>query len=146
MLDGSPMTCTGETLAEQVARIDPPAPDGEVVHPAPGNHAPSGVVHGGLYSAAAGSAASIGTSPAGRGCGEFAVAVHNETDFPRSETKGTVDAVTEAIRQGRSQQLWLVTVTRRDDGQQLARTHVRLHDVAPPTGKPRRSEEGAPRS
>ena len=33
MLDGSPMTCTGETLAEQVARIDPPAPDGEVVHP-----------------------------------------------------------------------------------------------------------------
>ncbi|MHA6616620.1 dihydroxy-acid dehydratase domain-containing protein [Pseudonocardia sp. DLS-67] len=33
VLDGSPMTCTGETLAEQVARIDPPAPDGEVVHP-----------------------------------------------------------------------------------------------------------------
>src|SRR5918999_1411295 len=33
VLDGSPMTCTGETLAEQVARIAPPAPDGEVVHP-----------------------------------------------------------------------------------------------------------------
>ena len=33
VLDGSPMTCTGETLAEQVARLDPPAPDGEVVHP-----------------------------------------------------------------------------------------------------------------
>jgi dihydroxy-acid dehydratase len=27
------MTCTGETLAEQVARLDPPAPDGDVIHP-----------------------------------------------------------------------------------------------------------------
>jgi dihydroxy-acid dehydratase len=33
MLDGSTMTCTGETLAEQVARLDPPAPDGDVIHP-----------------------------------------------------------------------------------------------------------------
>ena len=32
-LDGSAMTCTGETLAEQVARLAPPAPDGDVVHP-----------------------------------------------------------------------------------------------------------------
>jgi dihydroxy-acid dehydratase len=32
-LDGSALTCTGETLAEQVARLDPPAPDGDVVHP-----------------------------------------------------------------------------------------------------------------
>jgi dihydroxy-acid dehydratase len=32
-LDGSTLTCTGETLAEQVARLDPPAPDGDVLHP-----------------------------------------------------------------------------------------------------------------
>ena len=32
-LDGTPLTCTGETLAEQVARLAPPAPDGDVVHP-----------------------------------------------------------------------------------------------------------------
>ena len=32
-LDGSALTCTGETLAEQVERLDPPAPDGEVVLP-----------------------------------------------------------------------------------------------------------------
>ena len=32
-LDGSTMTCTGETLAAQVARLDPPAPDGDVIHP-----------------------------------------------------------------------------------------------------------------
>jgi dihydroxy-acid dehydratase len=31
-LDGSVLTCTGETLARQVARLDPPAPDGDVVH------------------------------------------------------------------------------------------------------------------
>lgn len=32
-LDGTAMTCTGETLAEQIARLDPPAPDGNVVLP-----------------------------------------------------------------------------------------------------------------
>ena len=31
-LDGMTRTCTGETLAEQVRRLDPPAPDGEVIH------------------------------------------------------------------------------------------------------------------
>jgi dihydroxy-acid dehydratase len=31
-LDGSCMTCTGESLAEQVRRLDPPKPDHEVVH------------------------------------------------------------------------------------------------------------------
>ena len=33
LLDGTCMTCTGETLADQVARLGPPAPDGEVIHP-----------------------------------------------------------------------------------------------------------------
>jgi len=32
-LDGDTMTCTGETLAEQVRRIGPPAPDHRVIHP-----------------------------------------------------------------------------------------------------------------
>ncbi len=32
LLDGSCITCTGETLAEQVERLNPPAPDGEVIH------------------------------------------------------------------------------------------------------------------
>jgi dihydroxy-acid dehydratase len=30
-LDGSCITCTGETLAEQIMRLDPPQPDGEVI-------------------------------------------------------------------------------------------------------------------
>ena len=33
LLDGAVLTCTGETLAEQVRRLDPPAPDGDVIHP-----------------------------------------------------------------------------------------------------------------
>jgi dihydroxy-acid dehydratase len=32
LLDGSCITCTGETLAEQVARLHPPGPDHEVIH------------------------------------------------------------------------------------------------------------------
>jgi dihydroxy-acid dehydratase len=32
LLDGSALTCTGETLADQVSRLDPPAPDGDVIH------------------------------------------------------------------------------------------------------------------
>lgn len=33
LIDGSAMTCTGKTMAENLAEIDPPAPDGVVVHP-----------------------------------------------------------------------------------------------------------------
>ena len=32
LLDGSCVTCTGETLADQVARLRPPAPDGDVIY------------------------------------------------------------------------------------------------------------------
>jgi dihydroxy-acid dehydratase len=32
-LDGDTITCTGETLAQQVRRLDPPPPDGEVIFP-----------------------------------------------------------------------------------------------------------------
>jgi dihydroxy-acid dehydratase len=31
-LDGDAITCTGDTLAAQVTRLDPPCPDGEVIH------------------------------------------------------------------------------------------------------------------
>ncbi|MEY2418344.1 MAG: dihydroxy-acid dehydratase [Actinomycetota bacterium] len=41
-LDGTTVTCTGETLAEQVARLDPPAPDGNVVLPLASPFKPTG--------------------------------------------------------------------------------------------------------
>ena len=33
LLNGETLTCTGETLAEQVKRLNPPAPDGKVIYP-----------------------------------------------------------------------------------------------------------------
>ncbi len=41
-LDGSAITCTGETLAEQVERLAPPAPDGDVIHPVANPFKPTG--------------------------------------------------------------------------------------------------------
>jgi len=31
-LDGTPMTCTGETLADQIERLAPPLPDHDVIY------------------------------------------------------------------------------------------------------------------
>src|SRR5256884_8564712 len=42
VLDGDCITCTGETLAEQVARLAPPPPDGEVIHPLSAPFKPTG--------------------------------------------------------------------------------------------------------
>ncbi len=42
LLNGDVPTCTGETLAEQVARLDPPAADGDVVHPVAKPYKPTG--------------------------------------------------------------------------------------------------------
>jgi dihydroxy-acid dehydratase len=42
VLDGSCVTCTGETLAEQVTRLAPPPPDGEVIHPLSAPFKPTG--------------------------------------------------------------------------------------------------------
>lgn len=42
LLNGDVMTCTGETLAEQVARLAPPAPDGEVIYSVKAPYKPTG--------------------------------------------------------------------------------------------------------
>jgi len=42
VLDGDCITCTGETLAEQVTRLAPPPPDGEVIHPLSAPFKPTG--------------------------------------------------------------------------------------------------------
>ena len=42
LLNGDVLTCTGDTLAEQVARLDPPAPDGEVIHTVKSPYKPTG--------------------------------------------------------------------------------------------------------
>jgi dihydroxy-acid dehydratase len=42
VLDGDCITCTGETLAGQVARLAPPPPDGTVIHPLSAPFKPTG--------------------------------------------------------------------------------------------------------
>lgn len=98
----------------------------------PDQHTPWGVVHGGVYCTVVESAASIGASAAVLERGQFAVGVHNQTDFLRPMTTGRLDVVAEPIQQGRTLQLWLVTLTRADDGKTVARGQVRLQNVPLP--------------
>ncbi len=98
----------------------------------PDQHTPWGVVHGGLYCTVVESAASIGASAAVAERGQFAVGVNNNTDFLRPMTAGRLDVVAEPVQQGRTLQLWLVTLTRSDDGKPVARGHVRLQNVRRP--------------
>ena len=95
------------------------------------HHTPWGVVHGGMYCSVVESAASIGASTAVLEHGQFAVGVNNNTDFLRAMTEGRVDVVAEPIQQGRTQQLWQVSLTL-DDGKLVARGQVRLQNVALP--------------
>ncbi|HEY7342566.1 MAG TPA: PaaI family thioesterase [Ktedonobacterales bacterium] len=90
---------------------------------------PWGVIHGGVYTTAIESVASVGASAAVFEQGQFAVGLNNSTDFLRSMREGTVDIVAEPVIQGRTQQLWRVTITRREDGKAVAQGQVRLQNV-----------------
>jgi uncharacterized protein (TIGR00369 family) len=94
------------------------------------HHTPWGVVHGGVYTSAIESAASIGASTAVQDSGQFAVGVHNATDFLRAMTEGRVDVEAVPVQQSRVQQLWDVRLTN-PDGKLVARGSVRLQNVAP---------------
>ncbi|MGY1687961.1 PaaI family thioesterase [Geodermatophilus sp. SYSU D00867] len=95
----------------------------------PDHHTPWGVVHGGVYCTVIESAASIGASTAVADRGQFAVGVNNSTDFLRPVTAGRLDVVAEPVQQGRTLQLWLVQLTRAEDGKLVARGQVRLQNV-----------------
>ena len=93
------------------------------------HHTPWGVVHGGVYTTAVETIASVGASVAVKDRGEFAVGVNNTTDFLRSLREGRVDIVAEPVIQGRVQQLWVVKITRHEDGKAVAEGRVRLQNV-----------------
>jgi 1,4-dihydroxy-2-naphthoyl-CoA hydrolase len=95
------------------------------------HHTPWGVVHGGVYCTVIESAASIGASTAVTSRGQFSVGVNNSTDFLRPMTAGRLDVVAEPVQQGKTLQLWLVTLTR-EDGKLVARGQVRLQNVPLP--------------
>ncbi|HET9849314.1 MAG TPA: PaaI family thioesterase [Candidatus Dormibacteraeota bacterium] len=98
----------------------------------PDQHTPWGVVHGGAYTTAIESVASVGASAAVLERGQFAVGVNNNTDFIRPLVAGKVQVVAEPIQQGATQQLWQVLITRSSDGKLLARGQVRLQNVPLP--------------
>jgi 1,4-dihydroxy-2-naphthoyl-CoA hydrolase len=97
------------------------------------HHTPWGVVHGGVYTTAVESAASVGASIAVQEKGQFAVGVNNSTDFLRPMKEGRVDVVAEPIMQGQIQQLWQVIIARHEDGKDVARGQVRLQNVPLPS-------------
>lgn len=96
------------------------------------HHTPWGVVHGGVYTSIVESAGSIGASHAVADRGEFAVGVHNATDFLRPSQGARVAVETTALYQGRTQQLWEVIITDAATGKQLSRGQLRLQNVPLP--------------
>ncbi len=94
------------------------------------HHTPWGIVHGGVYSTAIESAASIGASSAVRDKGQVAVGLTNTTHFLRSLVSGRVAVEADAVYQGRNHQLWRVDVTD-SSGRPVAHGEVRLQNVQP---------------
>jgi 1,4-dihydroxy-2-naphthoyl-CoA hydrolase len=93
------------------------------------HHTPWGVVHGGVYATIVESAGSIGASHAVAERGQFAVGVHNATDFLRPTSGGRASVEAEALHQGRTQQLWQVLITDEATDKVLARGQLRLQNI-----------------
>src|SRR5215211_6380407 len=70
-----------------------------VIELGPAHHTPWGVVHGGVYTAAIESAASVGATTAVADRGQIAVGTNNNTDFVRSMTTGTVAVTAAPVQQ-----------------------------------------------
>jgi 1,4-dihydroxy-2-naphthoyl-CoA hydrolase len=92
------------------------------------HHTPWGVVHGGIYSTAVESTASIGATAAVMEQGQVAVGLTNTTHFLRSLTQGRVDVNAVALYQGRTHQLWRVDITDPSGGL-IAHGEVRLQNI-----------------
>ena len=95
----------------------------------PEHHTPWGIVHGGVYTTAIESAASVGASHAVRDQGQVAVGLTNTTHFLRSLSAGRVDVKAAALSQGRTQQLWQVDISD-ESGRLIAHGEVRLQNIA----------------
>ncbi|SCK36136.1 PaaI family thioesterase [Streptomyces sp. WMMB 322] len=86
-----------------------------------------GIVHGGVYCSLVETAASIAAAVWYGDRGNV-VGVANHTNFLRAIRSGRVTATATPIHRGRTQQLWLVTVTD-DTGRDIARGEVRLTNL-----------------
>jgi 1,4-dihydroxy-2-naphthoyl-CoA hydrolase len=90
---------------------------------------PWGLVHGGVYAAAAESLASTGTQ-LGAGEGKMAAGLSNLTSFMRPITEGTIHAVAVARHRGRTTWVWEVALSD-DAGREcvLSRVTVAVRDL-----------------
>ena len=96
------------------------------------HHQPWGLIHGGLYTAAIETFATIGAFQAVKEEGRQVVGVSNATDFLRSHRTGRLRVTGEPVHQGRSYQLWQVEIRTDDDVAKLiARGQVRLQNIDP---------------
>jgi 1,4-dihydroxy-2-naphthoyl-CoA hydrolase len=103
-----------------------------VIDLGPEHHQPWGLVHGGVYTTAIESAATVGAVTAASKHALVAVGVNNNTNFLRSMISGRVQVVARPIQQGRTQQLWEVSISDAD-GRLVAIGQVRLQNVVPRT-------------
>jgi 1,4-dihydroxy-2-naphthoyl-CoA hydrolase len=93
------------------------------------HHQPWGLVHGGLYTTAIESFATMGAVEAVKDRGLRAVGVSNQTDFVRPHRSGRLEVEATPVHQGSTQQLWQVEIRRPDDHKLIARGQVRLQNV-----------------
>ena len=91
----------------------------------PEHHQPMGIVHGAVYTGAVETAARVGATASVYHLGQFAVGVDNFTDFARPVTQGRLQVDARAAQQGRTLQLWDVTITD-EAGKLVAKGRVRL--------------------
>jgi 1,4-dihydroxy-2-naphthoyl-CoA hydrolase len=91
----------------------------------PEHHQPMGIVHGAVYTGAVETAASVGATASVYHLGQYAVGVDNVTDFVRPVTQGRLQVEARAAQQGRTLQLWDVTITN-EAGKLVAKGRVRL--------------------
>ena len=96
------------------------------------HHQPFGVVHGGWFALTVEGIASYGACAAVADRGLYAVGVSNTTDFLRPVVEADLEIVGEPIFQGRTQQLWQVSITRAADGKLVARGQLRLQNLPLP--------------
>jgi uncharacterized protein (TIGR00369 family) len=94
----------------------------------PQHHTPWGIVHGGVYTSAIETAATLGAAAAAAVGRQVAVGVTNTTDFLRPITGGRVEVTASPVQQGRTQQLWNVEITDAG-GRLIAVGRVRLQNV-----------------
>ena len=91
---------------------------------------PYGIVHGGAWASIVESVASHGAALAAADMGAAGVVgTSNLTDFLRSHSEGRVDIEGTPIYVGRTQQLWMVEISRPSDGKLVARGQVRLQNL-----------------